>query len=840
MKKEENEIKKTSFGQIKTVEIIQEMQKSYLDYAMSVIVQRALPDVRDGLKPVHRRLLYGMHKMGLIHSAKYSKSAKIVGEIMGKYHPHGDMPIYDALVRLAQTFSMRYPLINGQGNFGSVDGDPPAAMRYTEAKLKKISSEMLADIEKETVDFIDNFDASLKEPCFLPAKLPNLLLAGCDGIAVGVATKIPPHNLTEILKTLIMMIDKSEIVEIGQFTSRTTIDDLLKFIQGPDFPTGGLIYDYQEIKEMYTTGKGKIPMRAKTKIEESRNGKFSIIVNELPYQVNKAKLVAKIADLVKNKKITGVSYLRDESDQRGMRVVIGLKKKARPKTVLNRLFKFSEMQTTYPANIVALIDDTPQTLSLKIILREFIRHRQIVITRRTEFELKRAHQRSHILEGLMIALKHLDAVITTIKRAKNAEVAKERLMKKFSLTEIQANAILEMKLRQLARLEREKIESEYQKLAKEIAYLTGLLEDPKKILEVIKKEFIDLEKTYGDERRTKVYRRALGKFSEEELIPKKQCIVTLTKTGYIKRLPVSTYRTQRRGGKGVMGMKTKEMDEVVYLLSANTHDPILFFTNKGKVFRLKVYDLPETERTTKGQAIINLIDIEQDEKIQAVVTIDHQKTSSENLFMTTKKGIVKKTEIKKYENIRSSGLIAIKLSKNDELCWVKTTKEKDHILLVTHNGKSIRFKESNVRSTGRDTIGVKGIRLQKGDYVVSMENFSAQLKQPKDRRKKFFRDLLVVTAKGLGKRSRIAEYHVQKRGGMGVKVANVTLKTGKIVGAKLVNQEIQNVIFTSKQGQIIKLPLKNIPTISRDTQGVILMRFTKQNDSVAAMACLEK
>ncbi len=834
MKEDKNKIKKSSIGKIKLVEITQEMEKSYLDYAMSVIVQRALPDVRDGLKPVHRRLLYAMYKMGLTAKSKYSKSAKIVGETMGKYHPHGDIPIYDALVRMAQDFSLRYPLIDGQGNFGSIDGDSPAAMRYTEAKMAKISNEILADIEKETVAFVDNFDSSLKEPAFLPSRLPNLLLAGCDGIAVGVATKIPPHNLTEIVQALNLMIEKAENYEIGKFSSQATLEELLKFVKGPDFPTGGLIYDTKEIKEAYATGKGKIPMRAKTRIEKGKGKKFAIIVDELPYQVNKAKLVARIAELVKKKKVSGIAALRDESDQRGMRIVIELKRYTRPKTLLNNLFKHTAMQAVYPANIVALVDGTPQTLNLKTILREFIRHRQLVIFRRTQFELKKAHQRSHILEGLMIALKHLDAVITTIKRARDADVARERLMKKFGLTEIQANAILEMKLRQLARLEREKIQNEYQALAKDIEYLTGLLEKPKKILRAVAKELTKLKDDYGDPRRTSVYSQSLERFSEEELVPSKACLITLSKTGYIKYVPVGTYRTQRRGGKGVMGMKTKEKDEIAQLMTANTHDNILFFTNKGRVFQLRVYDLPEASRVSKGQAIINLIDIEQDEEIQAMLIGKR----GEFLFMATKRGVVKKTKIEEFKNIRSTGKIAIKLTRGDQLCWVKTTKKGDHILLVTHKGKSIRFKESDVRPTGRDTIGVRGIRLKKGDYVVSMEAFSSRAKKPKDRRRRFFRDLLVVMKNGCGKRTKIKEYPLQKRGGMGVKVANITSKTGKVIFAKLVDQKIKNIVITSKSGQVIKLPLKNIPTLSRSTQGVILMRFAKRYDSVAALTCL--
>jgi len=836
----QKEVKQFRIGKIKPIEITKEMQKSYLDYAMSVIVQRALPDIRDGLKPVHRRLLYAMYKMGLTHSSKHTKSAKIVGETMGKYHPHGDMPIYDALVRMAQDFSLRYPLVNGQGNFGSVDGDPAAAMRYTEAKPAKISQEILADIDKETVNFTDNFDTTLQEPLFLPSKLPNLLLTGCDGIAVGVATKIPPHNLQETIKALLLMIKKVEEVKIGKFSSKADIDDILTCIQGPDFPTGGLIYDSDQIREAYTTGKGKIPIRAKTRIEEKKGNRFSIIVEELPYQVNKANLVARIAELVKKKKIVGISALRDESDQQGMRIVIELKRIAKPKTVLNRLFKFTVMQTTYPANIVALLDNTPQTLTLKTILEEFIRHRQLVVTRRTKFELKKAQHRIHILAGLMIALKNLDAVITTIKRAENAEVARERLMKKFNLTEIQTNAILEMRLRQLARLEREKIQSEYKALAKEIEYLTSLLENPKKVLSVIKKEFIELIEKYHDKRRTKVFKRPLGKFSEIALVPSESCIITLTKSGYIKRLRPDTYRAQRRGGKGVIGMKTKEMDEVSFLVSANTHDQILFFTNKGRVFQLKVYELPEGERTAKGQAVINMINIEQDEKVQAVITLCQSPSKNRYLFMATKKGIVKKTRLEGYQNIRSSGLIAIKLSRGDELCWVKTTKGKDHILLVTRLGKSIRFNEDEVRPTGRDTMGVKGIRLQKNDHVITMEVFSAQIKKPNDQRKKVFRYLLTVMEKGYGKKTNIKEHSPQRRGGMGVKVANLTTKNGKIVSARLINQKINNLVLTSKKGQIIKLPLRNIPVLKRDTQGVILMRFSQKGDSIAAITCLEK
>lgn len=842
-------------GKVIPVEITKEMEKSYLDYAMSVIVSRALPDIRDGLKPVHRRILYAMHQMGLASTSRRTKSAKVVGETMGKYHPHGDAAIYDALARMAQDFSMRYPLISGQGNFGSVDGDPPAAMRYTEVKLAPISQEMLIDLGKETVEFTDNFDASLKEPLFLPAKLPNLLLMGAEGIAVGMATKIPPHNLKEVVEAIIYMIDHSRIdsnekiqidsnkhlSEFGNFDSDVAIDQLLKFIKGPDFPTGGEIYDAEEIKNVYTVGKGKIIVRGKAQIEEKKTKKFSIVITQLPYQVNKSNLVAKIAQLVRDKKINGVSDIRDESDRKGISVVVELKRGSRPKAILNNLYEHTSLQTTFPANFVILVNRVPKTLNLKQILTLYIRHRQEIVTKRSIFELKQSQKRAHILEGLKIALRFLDAVIATIKKSKDAETAKTNLMKQFKLTEVQAQAILDMQLKRLAHLEQQKIEDEYQMVKETIAYLTDLLSHPKKILRVVKNELEQLAKKYGDERRTKVFPQKLSDFKKEDLVPKGEVITTITNDGYIKRLPVDTYKSQRRGGKGVIGMTTKEKDEIAHILTASTHDDLLFFTNKGRVFSQKVYELPEGSRRSKGQAIVNLIDLREDENVTAMLAINRLQAAGSRqqfLLMITRKGVVKKTKISDFANIRSNGIIAINLQKDDELSWVKLTKGDNHVMLITSQGKSIRFSEKDVRSMGRTAAGVRGIRLKKGDLVIGMEVFPKSPKKPTDKRRKFFYDLLVVSKKGLGKRTPVKFFPVQKRGGFGVKVARVTQKTGEITTCRLVTQKDKEVVLTSKAAQIIKLPLKNIPQLGRNTQGVILMRFTDPKDSVAAMTTI--
>ncbi len=816
----------------KTIEITEEMKRSYLDYAMSVIVSRALPDVRDGLKPVHRRILFAMHQMGLHYSAKLTKSAKVVGEVLGKYHPHGDLPVYDALVRLAQPFSMRYPLIHGQGNFGSVDGDPPAAMRYTEVKLAKIAQEMLLDLEKETVDFSPNFDQTLQEPKWLPAKLPNLLLMGSDGIAVGMATKIPPHNLNEVIDAIILMLDKSNFVnEKLQFSA--TLDDLLTCIKGPDFPTGGSIYDIEAIKSAYATGRGKIIMRAKAEIEDIGNGKSAIIVTELPYQVNKANLIVHIANLVKDKKIIGISDLRDESDRHGIRVVVELKRDAVPKKILNNLYKHTELQTSFPVNMVALLPDgTPQTMNLKMILEEYIKHRYLIIKKRSEFELKEAKKKEHILEGLKIAVDHIDEVIEIIKKAKDVEDAKIKLMNRFKLSEIQAQAILDMQLKRLAALERQKIEDELMMIRETIAYLTDLLSHPKKILTVIKEEIVKLKEKYGDERQTKVFKSKVGEFSDEQLIPDEETVITITKSGYIKRQSPSSFKLQARGGKGVIGMTTKEEDIIEHFLSSTTHNNILFFTNKGKVYQLRVWDLPEGTRQSKGQAIVNLINIEQNELVTSVLSYHLKGEESKqysHIFMATQKGNVKKTKLKEYENIRRSGIVAIKLEKDDQLCWAKLSTGKDDVLLVSYEGKSIKFSETEVRATGRNTLGVRGILMGEKDYVVAMEVVNAENKAL---------DFLTIMERGIGKKTPISNFPRQHRGGKGVKVAQVTAKTGKVAVAQIIPPQCQYLVLTSIKGQVVKLPIAAVAKRSRATQGVILMRFSNKDDKIAAATCL--
>ncbi len=849
----------TKYGKVKPINIVGEMQRSYLDYAMSVIVARALPDVRDGLKPVHRRILYAMKDMGITHSASYKKSARIVGEVLGKYHPHGDSAVYDALVRLAQDFSMRYPLVDGQGNFGSIDGDSPAAMRYTEARLSSLTQELLADIDKKTVNFIDNFDGSQQEPTVLPANLPNLLLMGSEGIAVGMATKIPPHNLSEVVEAVKKLVKKGasprettpeELLKqnsnialidphslIGKFNSTATIDDLLEHIQGPDFPTAGIMYDWNAIKEVYFTGKGRVVVRGKADIEEDTGGRMRITITQLPYQVNKAKLVAKIADLVKNKKIIGISDLRDESDRKGMSVV------ARPKAILNNLYDLTELQSTFPANMVALNSDgTPQLMNLKTILVEYVRHRQLVVARRSQFELLAAQDRAHILEGLLIALNNLDDVIETIRRSPDADVARQRLMTKFKLSEKQAVAILDMQLRRLAALERKKIEDEYAAIKSRIDYLTGLLQDPQKMLDVIIEEIDTLTQKYSDERRTRLVKGKIGEFSEEDLVPSEDMVITLTQSGYIKRQPPSTYRSQHRGGVGVTGMTTKEDDAVRYILTANTHDHLLVFTNKGKVFKLKVHELPSGSRQAKGQAIINLINIEQDERIQSIIPVSSKLEEIKDKFITlaTKQGIVKKTAVQQFQNIRTTGIIAIILNDGDELVWGDITSGQRDVLLITHQGKSIRFPEAQIKSTARDTKGVKGISLSASDFVVAVEAIEPKVNRPEDKRFKFFRDLLVITEKGMGKRTPFEEYPNQNRAGQGVKVMNITPKTGNLAAAFAVDQSIDEIFITTRLAQIIKLPLKNIPELKRPTQGVILMRFAKSGDGVVAATAVSK
>ena len=849
------DIETNQFGKIARVNVVDEMKKSYLDYAMSVIVSRALPDARDGLKPVHRRILFGMKELALLPPAKYKKCARIVGEVLGKYHPHGDTAVYDALARLAQDFSMRYMLVDGQGNFGSVDGDSPAAMRYTEARLAKITGELLLDLEKETVNWIDNFDGTFQEPTVLPARLPNLLLMGSDGIAVGMATKIPTHNLGEIVDAIITLIkmgsspltpgvittshSRSVILDdagienvpyqqlTGDFTSEATVDDLLESVQGPDFPTGGVIYDAEAIREVYATGKGRVVTRAVAEIEETKSGKFQIVVTEIPYQVNKAKLIQRIADLVRDKKLDGISDLRDESDREGMRIVIELKKASKPKSVLNNLYKHTELQNSFPANMVALDEQgTPHLMNLKTILSHYVKHRQTVIVRRSQFELKEARARIHILEGLKIALDHLDEVIKTIRASKDTEDAKASLIKKFGFSEIQAVAILDMQLRRLSALERQKIEDEYNALMVRINELLALLKDPKAILSTITKELKELKEVYGDPRKTKVIKGKLGEFSEEDLVAAEDNLVAITRDGYVKRMPLSTYRTQRRGGKGVVGMTTKDTDEILHMTVGNTHDFALFFTNTGKVYSMRVFELPEGSRAAKGQAIINLLNIEQGEMVQAVLTVNKDLLKDKGHFITmaTKNGMIKKTPLSQYESIRQSGKIGISLRDGDQLIKVEISHGQNYLILVTRGGKSIKFKETDVTATGRNTMGVKGITLKNGDAVIAMETVEITPPKPDDKRRKFFREILVVTEHGLGKRTDVGEYPEQKRGGQGVKVAELSPRTGDIASVRMVTEDDEQVVITTKAAQVIKLPLKNIKVLGRSTQGVILMR----------------
>lgn len=813
----------SDIGKIQPVEIIQEMQRSYLDYAMSVIVARALPDVRDGLKPVHRRIIFAMQRLGVTHSAHHTKSAKVVGEVLGKYHPHGDIPVYDAMVRMAQGFAMRYPLIDGQGNFGSVDGDSPAAMRYTEARLAAVSESLLYDLDKNTVDWLDNFDASLKEPVYLPAVLPNLLINGGSGIAVGMATNIPPHNLVEVVDAAVHLIDKPE----------ASVEDLMQFIKGPDFPTGAQIFDIGEITNAYATGRGKIMMRAKADIEETKGGKFQIVITEIPYQVNKANLVIRIAELVKDKKLDGISDLRDESDRKGMRIVIELKRDARPKAILNNLYKHTALQQSFAVNMVALVEGTPQTLTLKMILEEFVKHRQNVITRRSQFELEEAKKRAHILEGLKIAVDNIDAVIETIKKSQDQTDAKENLIRKFKLSEIQALAILDMQLKRLAALERQKIEEELKMVMEEITYLEDLLAHPEKILTVAKNELNKLKERFGDERKTRVYRQKIGEFSEEDLIPNEQTIVTITVGGYIKRQDIGSFRTQKRGGKGISGITTKEEDTVAQLFVAQTHDNLLIFTNRGRVFQLKVYELPESSRISKGAAIVNLLELSPDEKVLSVLPVEKQKTGAlakSFVIMATKNGIVKKSSIDKYAQIRKTGIIAIKLSGGDQLRWAKLSTGHDNVIMVSKKGLSIRFNEKDVRPMARDTMGVRGIKIKSDDELVGMDVVSEEDAKA---------DLLVITERGIGKKTSVSAWPLQLRGGVGVKAAHLAEKTGQIVTAQILTKEDEALIITTQKGQVIRTTLRSVPRLTRDTQGVIIMRLGA-TDRVAAATIIQK
>jgi DNA gyrase subunit A len=851
----------SKYGLLKHTNIVDEMEKSYLDYAMSVIVSRALPDVRDGLKPVHRRILYSMFKSGIHHNSSYKKSARIVGDVLGKYHPHGDSAVYMALVRLAQDFNMRYPLVDGQGNFGSIDGDSPAAMRYTEARSAKITQELLADINKDTVDFIDNFDGSLQEPLVLPTRLPNFLLMGSEGIAVGMATKIPPHNLTESCNAVAAMIKKGKAISdiqinldekklnsnsecintllssearqlAGRFESDITHDELMSFIKGPDFPTAGVIYDQKAINEAYQTGKGRIVVRGKASIEENKRGQMEIVITELPYQVNKARLLMKIADLIRDKKISGIRNLRDDSDRTGMQITVELKKDARPKVILNKLFKMSELQTSFSLNMVALNSEgTPQLMTLSQVLKEYIIHRQLVVTRRAQAELREARDRAHILEGLLIALVNLDEVIATIRNSSDSEVAHGALMKKFGLSDPQATAILDMQLKRLAALERQKIEEEYKTIQETIVNLIHLLSDPNKILELLVTENQEMINSYGDDRLTKVIKGKVGEFNEEDLIADESTVITLTESGYIKRLSPDAFRSQSRGGKGAKGLNMKAEDVLMSIVTCTTHDQLFLFTNQGRVFNMKAFEIPEASRIAKGTAIVNLLNLKAGERVLSIIIVDEEKDRDKYITLATKKGLVKKTAVKLYDNIRQSGIVAITLNEGDELVWGKVTTGKDNIMLITHDGKSIRFSETEVKSSQRDTKGVKGITLKPNDYVVGVEVFRDDAAIFKEN------SLMIITENGMGKRTLLEHYPLQKRSGLGVKVSEITKRTGKVAAAKLISDRHEEIVISTKTGKAIKMSIskKSIPTLTRPTQGVILMKL-EDNDQIAAVA----
>jgi DNA gyrase subunit A len=816
MHTDEPELVKTDIGSVRIQKLESEMEKSYLAYAMTVIIARALPDVRDGLKPVHRRILHVMNSQGLRHTAKFRKSATVVGDVMGNYHPHGDAAIYDAMARLAQDFSMRYMLVDGQGNFGSIDGDPPAAMRYTEARMQAITEELLGDIEKDTVDFRPNYDGSKREPVVLPAKLPNLLLNGQVGIAVGMATNIPPHNLTELIDAIVELIDNPQ----------ATLDDLLKHVKGPDFPTGGIIFGADSIRQAYGTGRGSIVVRAKAEITEDKKGNSHIVITEIPFAVNRSSLVEKLAEVIKDKRVVGISDLRDESSSRegGTKIVLDLRKDSYPKKILNQLYKLTPLQSAFHVNMLALVDNgrQPRVLSLEMMLREYLKHRQVVVRRRTEFELRKATDRAHILEGLKIALDHIDEVIKTIRASRTSDEATTNLMKQFGLSELQAKAILAMQLRRLTGLERETIETELAELRKLIAELEKILASESEILRVIREELEELKAKYGDERRTQIVLGELGKFSEEELVPNEQVIVTLTNGGYIKRIPSNTYKSQGRGGKGVMGMTTKEEDVVEHLVLTQNHDFMLFFTNRGRVFRLKVYEVPAASRTAKGQSIVNVLQLAPGERVTSLVTFD-AKTEHQYLFMTTLNGTVKKTALSDYANVRANGLIAIKLDDGDELKWVKLTSGKDEVIISTALAQAIRFKESEVRPMGRATRGVRGIRLRKDDLVVGMDVVKAGM------------EMLVVMMNGYGKRTKVDQFATHARGGVGIKAGVVTTKTGKTVAVRGIERPEDEVVIVSIQGQVIRMPLADVSLIGRATQGVRMMRMN-ESDKVASVA----
>lgn len=852
--KEIGETKDLTGGDIVQTAISSEMKKAYLDYAMSVIVARALPDVRDGLKPVQRRIIYAAHTTGLSADSRYRKSAELVGEVIGKYHPHGDQSIYDALVRMAQPFTLRYPVIDGQGNFGSIDGDSAAAMRYTECRMERISDFITKDIDKNTVEFVDTYSAERKEPVLLPAVIPNLLMNGSTGIAVGMATNIPPHNLSEIIDAISMVIEKGELEEVSrktqtikaydlietpaevtdwQIVNPLTVEEIADVIKGPDFPTGCTIYDRSETIRYFATGRGKIIQRAKAVIEEGKSGRFNIVITEIPYQVNKSTLVEKIASLVNNKKIKEIADIKDLSQGESINISVELKRDSNPQKVLNYLYKYTPLQTAFNANMLALVDNEPKVLGIKSFLDEYLKHRKVVITNRTLYLLKKAREREHILEGLKKALDFIDEVIDLIRKSKDSDEAKAKLIKRFEFTEIQAQAILDMQLRRLAALEREKIENELKDIQKNIATYLKILSTPAEMTKLIKDEMAEIKAKFSDKRKTKVIKGKIGEFSEEDLVTNEPTLISVTASGYIKRMKPSTYKTQIRGGKGVVGMKTKAEDEVVMLRTAETHDRILFLSSLGRIFEKRVWDIPEGSRQSKGTAIVNLVEMNSNEKLKEVITLTKDDVEGKELFLltATKHGNVKKTALSDFENIRKSGIIAMGLKDGDQLVRAKITEGSNDVILVTRKGKSIRFKESDVRPMGRSASGVRGIKLRDEDHVVSMEVISS--KNEKDER------LLTIMENGYGKATHVSGYSMQKRGGTGVKASNITKKTGEIVAVKLLTDETQDILMTSEKGQIIRMSADSVPTLGRDTQGVILMRLTG-DDKVSAVSIFEK
>lgn len=797
-----------------------EMRESYLDYAMSVITARALPDVRDGLKPVHRRILFAMNKMGLTYSVKFRKSATVVGEVIGNYHPHGDMAVYDTMVKMAQDFSMRYPLIIGQGNWGSIDGDPAAAHRYTEAKMSKISSELLRDIEKETVDFVPNYDNTKKEPTVLPTAIPNLLLNGTLGIAVGMATNIPPHNLSEVVDATVHLIDDKE----------ATTEDLMQFIKGPDFPTGGVVFGAKDLMHAYGSGRGGVVTRGVAEIVENKSGVFQIIITSIPYRVNKSELIMRIADLVREKKIDGIKGLRDESSK-DIRIAIDLKQGSYPEKVLNFLYKHTQLEESFHFNVVALVDGIPQTLSLKSILENFVAHRVVVVRRRTEFDLRKAEDREHILLGLKKALDHIDEIIKLIKKSKDTPEAQANLMKQFKFSERQATAILEMKLQRLAGLERKKIEDELTATQALIKTLKEILGSPKKILSIIKDELKEIKDKYGDPRRTKIVKQGAGVFSEEDLIPDTESVLVLTKGGYVKRTDPSEYRKQKRGGVGVVDLDTKEEDFVTDLVSATTHNDLLFFSDKGKAYQIKMYEIPEGRRATKGKSIMNFLQLGPEEKVSSVLPMPKEAKQAEgqSIMMITKNGVGKKTSADSFHDVRRSGLIAISLKEEDELISTFFVEKGDEIIVVTSGGQSVRFKESDIREMGRGASGVRALKLKKGDFIVGANVIK---KDKKDG------ELLVIMENGYGKKTELKEYKVQHRGGSGIKTAKITAKTGKLIASKLVfGTDEEEIVAISKKSQVIRISASEVSSLGRQTQGVRIMKL-REGDSIASLTCL--